>query len=39
MRIKTERLKEAFGTGTAVTVNPINTITFREERMVIETAR
>jgi len=30
------RLKEAFGTGTAVTVNPINTITFRDERMVIE---
>ena len=29
-------LKEAFGTGTAVTVNPINTITFRDERMVIE---
>ena len=30
-------LKEAFGTGTAVTVNPINTITFREKRMVIKT--
>ena len=29
-------LKEVFGTGTAVTVNPINTITFREKRMVIE---
>ena len=29
-------LKEAFGTGTAVTVNPINTITFREDRMVIK---
>jgi len=31
-----EMLKEAFGTGTAVAVNPINTITFRDERMVIE---
>jgi branched-chain amino acid aminotransferase len=29
-------LKEVFGTGTAVTVNPINTITFRDQRMVIE---
>ena len=28
-------LKEIFGTGTAVTVNPINTITFREEKFVI----
>jgi branched-chain amino acid aminotransferase len=34
---KNGTLKEAFGTGTAVTVNPINTITFREERMVIKT--
>ena len=34
---KNGTLKEAFGTGTAVTVNPINTITFREDRMVIET--
>jgi branched-chain amino acid aminotransferase len=33
---KNGTLKEAFGTGTAVTVNPINTITFREDRMVIE---
>jgi branched-chain amino acid aminotransferase len=29
-------LKEVFGTGTAVTVNPINTITFRDQRMAIE---
>jgi branched-chain amino acid aminotransferase len=34
---KNGTLIEAFGTGTAVTVNPINTITFREERMVIKT--
>ncbi len=34
--IKNGTLKEAFGTGTAVTVKPINTITFREDRMVIE---
>ncbi|MBT5090309.1 MAG: branched-chain amino acid aminotransferase, partial [Flavobacteriales bacterium] len=29
-------LKEVFGTGTAVTVNPINSITFRENRMIIK---
>ena len=29
-------LKEVFGTGTAVTINPINTITYRDERMVIQ---
>ena len=29
-------LKEAFGVGTAVTVNPINSITFREEKIEIE---
>ena len=34
--IKNGTLKEAFGTGTAVTVKPINTITFREDRMVIK---
>ncbi len=28
-------LKEAFGTGTAVVVNPINTITFRDNKMEI----
>ena len=28
-------LKEVFGTGTAVTINPINSITFRNERFVI----
>ena len=32
-------LKEVFGTGTAVTVNPINSITFREKRMVIESQK
>jgi len=36
---KNGTLKEAFGTGTAVTVNPINTITFREKRMVIESQK
>ena len=29
-------LKEAFGTGTAVTVNPIKSITFREDKMELE---
>ena len=29
-------LKEAFGVGTAVAVNPINSITFREEKIEIE---
>ena len=29
-------LNEAFGTGTAVAVNPINSITFRDDRMVIK---
>jgi branched-chain amino acid aminotransferase len=29
-------LYEAFGTGTAVAVNPINSITFRDDRMVIK---
>ena len=29
-------LQEAFGVGTAVTVNPINSITFREEKIEIE---
>jgi len=28
-------LSEVFGTGTAVAINPINSITFRDERMVI----
>ena len=28
-------LKEAFGTGTAVTIIPINSITFKEERIII----
>mgnify|MGYP000528846096 CR=1 FL=1 len=32
---KNRTLKEMFGTGTAVTVNPIDTITFREEKFVI----
>ena len=32
---KNGMLKEVFGTGTAVTVNPINTITFREEKFLI----
>jgi branched-chain amino acid aminotransferase len=32
---KNGTLKEIFGTGTAVTVNPINTITFREQKFVI----
>ena len=30
-------LKEAFGTGTAVTVNPIKSITFREDKMELRT--
>ena len=30
-------LKEVFGTGTAVTVIPINSITYRKDRMNIET--
>ena len=32
---KNGSLKEAFGTGTAVTVNPIHSITFEEEKMII----
>jgi len=32
---KNGSLKEAFGTGTAVTVNPINSITFQEDKMII----
>jgi branched-chain amino acid aminotransferase len=32
---KNRTLKEMFGTGTAVTVNPIDTMTFREEKFVI----
>jgi branched-chain amino acid aminotransferase len=32
---KSGNLKEAFGTGTAVTVNPINSITFRDDKMII----
>ena len=33
--IKDGSLREAFGTGTAVTINPINSITFRDERFVL----
>ena len=33
---KNGSLQEAFGVGTAVTVNPINSITFREEKIEIE---
>ncbi|MDP7568173.1 MAG: branched-chain amino acid aminotransferase [Flavobacteriales bacterium] len=32
---KLGNLIEAFGTGTAVTVNPINSITFRDDKMII----
>ena len=32
---KSGNLIEAFGTGTAVTVNPINSITFRDDKMII----
>ena len=32
---KNGSLKEAFGTGTAVTVNPIHSITFEEEKMIL----
>ena len=31
---KNGSLKEAFGTGTAVTINPINSITFEKEKMI-----
>ena len=34
---KSSNLKEAFGTGTAVTVNPIDSITFRDDKMTITT--
>ncbi len=34
---KNGTLQEAFGVGTAVTVNPINSITYREEKIEIET--
>jgi branched-chain amino acid aminotransferase len=34
---KSGNLIEAFGTGTAVTVNPINSITFRDDKMTITT--
>ena len=34
---KLGNLIEAFGTGTAVTVNPINSITFRDDKMTITT--
>ena len=30
---KQKKLKEAFGTGTAVSVAPLNSITFRDDRM------
>jgi branched-chain amino acid aminotransferase len=35
--IKSGIIIEVFGTGTAVTVNPINSITFRDEKLVIPT--
>ena len=35
--IKSGIIIEAFGTGTAVTVNPINSITFRDEKLVMPT--
>lgn len=34
---KSSNLKEAFGTGTAVTVHPIDSITFRDDKMKITT--
>ena len=34
---KSSNLKEAFGTGTAVTVHPIDSITFRDDKMTITT--
>ena len=34
---KNRNLKEAFGTGTAVTVNPINSITYKEDYIKLET--
>jgi branched-chain amino acid aminotransferase len=36
---KSGNLKEAFGTGTAVTINPINSITFRDDKMTITTIK
>ena len=32
---KNHKLQEAFGTGTAVTISPINSITYRDEKIII----